>query len=138
VIPLMTPVDKRNFYLSLSILEGQRLASVAGFSAPSQEVQESEIMDTIRKWLILTALGVFENIKDCAELMMEVVKVGNYLSDEELDSTETALVSFGMALIAHLVDSDMLSLVCESDELEMDPATAKSFIAMLNNLTEDD
>jgi hypothetical protein len=134
----MTPVDKRNFYLSLSILEGQRLASVAGFSAPSQEVQESEIMDTIRKWLILTALGVFENIKDCAELMMEVVKVGNYLSDEELDSTETALVSFGMALIAHLVDSDMLSLVCESDELEMDPATAKSFIAMLNNLTEDD
>ena len=138
MIPLMTPVDKRNFYLSLSILEGQRLASVAGFSAPSQEVQESEIMDTIRKWLILTALGVFENIKDCAELMMEVVKVGNYLSDEELDSTETALVSFGMALIAHLVDSDMLSLVCESDELEMDPATAKSFIAMLNNLTEDD
>lgn len=138
MIPLMTPVDKRNFYLSLSILEGQRLASVAGFSAPSQEVQESEIMDIIRKWLILTALGIFENIKDCAELMMEVVKVGNYLSDEELDSTETALVSFGMALIAHLVDSDMLSLVSESDELEMDPATAKSFIAMLNNLTEDD
>jgi hypothetical protein len=85
-------------------LEGQRLASVAGFSAPSQEVQESEIMDTIRKWLILTALGIFENIKDCSELMMEVVKVGDYLSDEELDSTETALVSFGMALISHLID----------------------------------
>jgi hypothetical protein len=138
VTPLMTPVDKRNFYLALSILEGQRIASAAGFSAPSQEVQESEIMDTIRKWLILTALGIFENIKDCAELMMEVVKSTNDLTDEELDSTETALVSFGMGLIAHLVDSDMLSLVSESDELEMDPKAAQSFIMMLRNMTEDD
>ena len=41
----MTPVDKRNFYLALSILEGQKLASTAGFSVPSGDVQESEIMD---------------------------------------------------------------------------------------------
>ena len=138
MIPTMTPVDKRNFYLALSILEGQRIASSAGFSAPSQEVQESEILDTIRKWLILTALGVFENIKDCASLMMEVVKIDNSLSAEELDSTETALVSFGMGLITHLVDSELLSLVSDTEEIEMDPHSAQEFIAMLQGLKEED
>lgn len=138
MIPTMTPVDKRNFYLALSILEGQRIASSAGFSAPSQEVQESEILDTIRKWLILTALGVFENIKDCASLMMEVVKIDNSLSAEELDSTETALVSFGMGLITHLVDSELLSLVSDTEEIEMDPHSAQEFIAMLQGFKEED
>lgn len=136
--PTMTPVDKRNFYLALSILEGQKIASTAGFSAPSQEVQESEIMDTIRKWLILTALGIFENVKDCASLMMEVVKLADNLTDSELQSTEDALVSFGMGLVAHLVDSELLSLVSDSDEIEMDPYAAKDFIDMLQGLKEED
>lgn len=138
MISTMTPVDKRNFYLALSILEGQRIASSAGFSAPSQEVQESEIMDTVRKWLILTALGVFESIKECAELMMEVIKIDNSLTKEELESTETALVSFGMGLVAHLVDSDLLSLVSEDTELEMSPRAASEFIAMLKSFKEED
>lgn len=136
--PTMTPVDKRNFYLALSILEGQKIASTAGFSAPSQEVQESEIMDTIRKWLILTALGIFENVKDCASLMMEVVKLADNLTDSELQSTEDALVSFGMGLVAHLVDSELLSLVSDSEDLEMDPHSAKDFIDMLQGLKEED
>lgn len=138
MISCMTPVDKRNFYLALSIVEGQRIASSAGFSIPSQDVQESEIMDTMRKWLILTALGVYDNVKECAALMMEVVKLTNDFSDEEYESTQNVLISFGMGLVSHMVDSDMLSLVSETEEIEMDSRAAKSFIEMLQNLTEDE
>lgn len=134
----MTPVDKRNFYLALSIVEGQRIASSAGFSSPSQEVQESEIMDNIRKWLILTSLGVLENIKDCASLMMEVVNLDSSLSEKELESTETALISFGMGLVTHLIDSDLLTLVNDSDEIEMDSRATRDFIDMLQGLKEED
>lgn len=138
MISCMTPVDKRNFYLALSIVEGQRIASSAGFSIPSQDVQESEIMDTMRKWLILTALGVYDNVKECATLMMEVVKLTNDFTDDEYESTENVLVSFGMGLVSHMVDADMLSLVSDTEEIEMDPRAAKSFIEMLQNLSEDE
>lgn len=138
MIAYMTPVDKRNFYLAMSIVEGQHIASSAGFSIPSQEVQESEILDTMRKWLILTALGVFDSVKECASLMMEVVKLTNDFTDEEHDSTENVLVSFGMGLISHLVDADMLSLISDSDEIEMDAKSARNFIDMLHNLVEDE
>ncbi len=136
--PTMTPVDKRNFYLSLSIIEGQKIASTAGFFAPSQEVQESEIMDNIHKWLILTALGIFENVKDCASLMMEVVKLDNGLSDFELQSTENALISFGMGLVAHLVDTELLTLASDFEEVEMNTQAAKEFIDMLQGRKEED
>lgn len=106
----MSPVDKRNFYLALSILEGQKIASSAGFAVPSQEVQESEIMDTISRWLVLTNLGIFKTIQDCSDWMMEVVKIHNELSDEDLENTKNVIMSFGMALISHLVDNDLLIL----------------------------
>ena len=106
----VTPVDKRNFYLSLSIMEGQKIASSAGFSVPSPEVQESEIMDTISKWVVLTGLGIFETVQNCTEWMMEVVKVHNDLDEEDLENTKNVIQSFGMALISHLVDNEQLIL----------------------------
>jgi hypothetical protein len=106
----MSPIDKRNFYLSLSIMEGQKIASNAGFAVPSAEVQESEIVDTISKWVILTGLGIFDNVKQCSDWMLEVVKVHNDLDDDELESTQNVLMSFGMSLISHLVDNELLEL----------------------------
>lgn len=106
----MSPVDKRNFYLSLSIMEGQKIASNAGFAVPSAEVQESEIVDTISKWVILTGLGIFDNVKQCSDWMIEVVKVHNNLNSDEVESTQNVLMSFGMSLISHLVDNDLLEL----------------------------
>jgi len=105
-----TPVDKRNFYLSLSIMEGQKIASSAGFSVPSPEVQESEIMDTISKWVVLTGLGIFETVQNCTDWMMEVVRIHNDLDDEDAESTKNVIQSFGMALVSHLIDNEQLLL----------------------------
>lgn len=134
----MTPVDKRNFYLALSILEGQRIASTAGFSSPSEEVQESEIMDVIRKWLVLTSIGVFDNVKECTEWMLDVVKTSNDLTDAEIENTRNVLVSFGMGLVSHLVDSDVLSLPTEDEIPVMSPETATTFITLLTVVSEED
>lgn len=95
-------------------------------------------MDNIRKWLILTSLGVLENIKDCASLMLGVVNLDSSLSEKELESTETALISFGMGLVTHLIDSDLLMLVNDSDEIEMDSRATRDFIDMLQGLKEED
>lgn len=133
----MTPVDKRNFYLALSILEGQKLASTAGFSVPSGDVQESEIMDIIRKWLVLTAIGVFDNVKECSDWMMEIVKVHQDLTEDELERTKDVLVSFGMGLISHLIDGDILCLPEQIDEIEMSKESAAQFISFMTTTMEE-
>jgi len=126
-----TPIDKRNFYLSLSIAEGQKIASSAGFSVPSTEVQENEIMDIINKWVVLASMGIFETTKNCSEWMLEVVKVHNELTDSELENTKNVILSFGMALVSHLVDNDML-LLPEQNEGKI---VADNSYAIFNFLT---
>jgi hypothetical protein len=131
-----TPVDKRNFYLALSILEGQKIASSAGFSVPSQEVQESEIMDTIGRWLVLTNLGIFQTIQDCSDWMMEVVKIHNDLDDEDVENTKNVILSFGMALVSHLVDNDLLVLP-ETSPHEVDTTRNSAIFNLLTFIISD-
>jgi len=132
-----SPVDKRNFYLALSIMEGQRIASSAGFSVPSQEVQESEIMDTISRWLILTNLGIFQTVQDCTDWMMEVVKLHNDLDDEDIENTKNVILSFGMALVSHLVDNELVVLP-ESAPREVDTTQGSAIFNLLTFIITDD
>lgn len=132
-----SPVDKRNFYLALSILEGQKIASSAGFAVPSQEVQESEIMDTISRWLILTNLGIFQTIQDCSDWMMEVVKIHNDLDDDDLENTKNVILSFGMALVSHLVDNEFL-LLPEEPAKDIDTSKGSAIFNLLTFIITDE
>jgi hypothetical protein len=132
-----SPVDKRNFYLALSIIEGQRIASSAGFSVPSEEVQQSEIMDTISRWLVLTNLGIFDTVHSCADWMMDVVKIHNDLDQEDLDNTKNVIMSFGMALISHLVDNDLL-LLPEKSNYETDTIKRSAIFNLLTFIVDED
>ena len=132
-----SPVDKRNFYLAPSIMEGQRIASSAGFSVPSQEVQESEIMDTISRWLILTNLGIFQTVQDCTDWMMEVVKLHNDLDDEDIENTKNVILSFGMALVSHLVDNELVVLP-EAAPREVDTTQGSAIFNLLTFIITDD
>jgi len=133
----MSPIDKRNFYLSLSIMEGQKIASNAGFSVPSAEVQESEIVDTISKWVILTGLGIFDNVKQCSDWMLEVVKVHNNLNDDEIESTQNVLMSFGMSLVSHLVDNELLELP-ETNHAPVSDLNRETLLNLLSFTTDSD
>jgi hypothetical protein len=131
------PVDRRNFYLALSIVEGQKIASSAGFSVPSEEVQQSEIMDTISKWLVLTNLGIFDTIHRCSDWMMDVVKLHNDLDKEDIVNTKNVMMSFAMALISHLVDNDMLILPEKSD-YEQDTIKRSAIFNLLTFIVDED
>lgn len=103
-----SPVEQRNFYLTLSILEGQRLAHSAGFSVPSVEVQESELLDTIQKWLVLSTIGALDGVKECSDWMMDMLEESNEWDEEDLDNTKNIISSFGVGLISHLIDNEVL------------------------------
>lgn len=132
-----SPVDKRNFYLALSIMEGQKIASSAGFAVPSTEVQESEIMDTISRWLILTNLGIFQTIQDCSDWMMEVVQLHNDLDEDDLENTKNVIMSFGMALMSHLVDNEMV-LLPEEPTTDVDTSKGSAIFNLLTFIITDD
>lgn len=108
-----SPVEQRNFYLNLSVLEGQRLAHSAGFSVPSEDVQKSEILDTVQKWILLAGTGTLEAIKECSTWMTDVLEDLNDLSTEEISNTRDIITSFGVGLVSHLIDNEILILNTE-------------------------
>jgi len=82
-----SPVEERNFYLTLSILEGQKLAHAAGFSVPSAEVQEHEIMDIMQKWFTLSHAGILDSVKECANWMVNILRDTSDLDEDTIVST---------------------------------------------------
>jgi hypothetical protein len=138
MIMASSPVEERNFYLTLSILEGQKLAHAAGFSVPSPDVQEHEIIDTMQKWFILSNTGVLHHLKECASWMITVLRENNDFDEVTLKATENIITSFAVATIAHLVDQDIISI---DEALTPDPAmtkTMESLVEMMLSAALDD
>ncbi len=105
-----SPVEERNFYLTLSILEGQRLAQSVGFSVPSTEVQEHEIIDTMQKWFVLSTSGILDIIKECSSWMIQLLREHNNFDEKTLANTQNIITSFGVGMVAHLIDQEVLSI----------------------------
>lgn len=103
-----SPVEQRNFYLTLSVLEGQKLAHSAGFSVPSEEVQRNEISDIFQKWLVLAGIGALDATKECASWMISMLSEFNDWDDAEAENTKKIITSFGIGLLSHLIDSEIL------------------------------
>lgn len=123
-----SPVEERNFYLTLSILEGQKLAHAAGFSVPSAEVQEHEIMDIMQKWFTLSHAGILDSVKECANWMVNILRDTSDLDEDTIVSTENIITAFGIAAIAHLIDQEMLSIV---EPEKYDPSLVETNIVSL-------
>ena len=114
-----TPVDKRNFYLSLSVADGQALANSVGFAIPSLEVQKHELIDTVQKWITLAALGIVDQVRECTSWMAEAIVQFQDLSEEELNNTKSVLTCYSIALLSYLIDNDYVSLgIQENGELD--------------------
>ena len=102
-----SPVEQRNFYLTLSVLEGQKLAHAAGFSVPSEEVQQSEVLDIINAWLTLAGVGALEAIKECSNWMISMLSDFNDWTNAEQENTKNIVTSFGVGLISHLLNNEI-------------------------------
>jgi hypothetical protein len=117
-------IDKRNFFLSLSVIEGQRLAHFAGFSLPSEEVQQSEVLDVINKHLILSASGMLEIIKECVEWTLSITD--SELTAEERVRTKEIMAAYSVALLSRLLDSNAVHI--DPDLLESPKGDVQGFI----------
>lgn len=113
---MMSAIDKRNFFLTMSALDGQRLAHVAGFAIPSEEVQQSEVLDVVRKWIIITSSGILDTIVECLDWTLEIVNSDGELSSEEVERTREVITSYSVAMVARLLDTHTIAL--DYDALE--------------------
>lgn len=138
MIMASNPVEERNFYLTLSILEGQKLAHAAGFSVPSPDVQEHEIIDTMQKWFVLSNTGVLHHLKECASWMITVLRENNDFDEATLKATENIITSFGVATIAHLIDQDIISIDETAVDSSVTEKTMESLVGLMLAAALDD
>lgn len=113
----MSAIDKRMYYLMLSPSLGQDFAHEAGFSMPSEEVQEIETYDVIARWALLTTTGLLEEVLQCSDWFCELKSVHD-LAEDIKDEFHRTLVSHGVALINKLLDSEKVILMVEQESLE--------------------
>jgi hypothetical protein len=110
-------LDKRNFYLYLSVPDGQALASITGFHVPSEEVRRREVLEVMSKWSLLIGNGSAASVEQCSHWLMAVTKMFNDMSDEATEVTRQVMVSFAIATLIHLLDKGMVAFVDNEKEL---------------------
>jgi hypothetical protein len=98
------------YYLMLSPADGQSFAFDAGFSMPSEEVQEAETYDVISRWALLTSAGVLEDAIETADWLLDL-EAFDEVPTEMLDHFKKLLIAHGMGLINRLLDSDKTALI---------------------------
>mgnify|MGYP003344121777 CR=1 FL=1 len=82
----------------LSVLQGQQVAADAGFATPSEEVQQSELMEVLKKWLILSSVGILDAIEKCATLVVDVTK--DEFDSDKADETRDTLARWWCSSIS--------------------------------------
>ena len=137
-----SPVEQRNFYLTLSVLEGQKLAHAAGFSIPSEDVQQSEVIDIINRWLVLSGIGALEAVKECSTWMISMLSDFNDWTPAEQENTKNIITSFGVGLISHLLENEILLLNEELIGTANIKSNFRDFLGLLmfsiEDMTEED
>ncbi len=106
----MSAIDKRMYYLMLSPADGQTFAYDAGFSSPSEDVQEAETYDVISRWALLTSSGVLEDVIETADWLLDL-EAFDVVSEEMREQFKKLLIAHGMGLMNKLLDTDKVALI---------------------------
>lgn len=118
----MNNVDKRNFFLMLSIAEGQDYASTMGFPPPSEDVREAELGDIMSRWGVFVATEVFSEIVEGSEWFADFLEKADKLVSPK-DEIASVLTVFGMSLVNKLAESEKIIIMLDDvmfDSEEMD------------------
>jgi hypothetical protein len=109
-------VDKRLFYLMLSIGQGQEFANFMGFSNPSNDVEQAEIFDVASRWALFVNQGILESIDESANWVLEFLEK----SDKLVNPKEEILplfVAYGVSLLNKMLESGNVSIVIDESAL---------------------
>jgi hypothetical protein len=113
-------LDRRNFCLALSILEGQQIAHASGFSVPSEDVQQHEVLEIVAKWMLLSSNGTLEQVLKCTNWFVDITNLFNDMDEEQKEAMSMAVSSFGAALIIHMLDNSYLEFIHKHDYVTLD------------------
>lgn len=104
------PIHKRNFLLMLSPAEGQKISEQAGFSPPSEDVQEAETFDVVTNWITLAAAGAMVEIGNTADWITEYIAYKYSLEGPDLEDIRTAYYTYAVALLSYLLQIGVIDL----------------------------
>ena len=117
----MQEIEQRNFYLMLSVPDGQDYASTMGFSPPSEDVREVEYADVLSRWGVFIATDIYNEILEGANWFADLLEKSDKLVSPK-DELTAILTVFGMAAVNKLADSEriliMLDNLMEGDDDE--------------------
>ncbi len=106
----MSKIDKRNFYLMMSAVEGQQFAVDMGFAPPSEDVEEIEIEDILTRWAVFLHYGLLQEIEQSSKWFTQFMKkTGKIDSDEH--EFRSLLTVYGVAMLNKIMDSEKLAFV---------------------------
>lgn len=109
-------VDKRLFYLMLSIGQGQGFANFMGFSNPSSDVEQAEVFDIASRWALFVNQGILESIEESANWILDFLEKSDKLVNER-DDIMPFFVAYGVSLVNKMLESGNLSIVIDEDAL---------------------
>lgn len=101
----MNAIDKRMFYLMLSVQEGQYYAQSMGFPPPSEEVQEIEQVDILTRWGVFVATEMYNEIVEATDWFADFLEHFDKLGSNSEEFRDIMAV-FGVALTNKLIDSE--------------------------------
>lgn len=110
----MEDIDKRMFYLMLSPTDGQKYAEIMGFSPPSIEVQELEIIDMLLRWSFLVNSGVMDCVAEASDWFLDLIEEEGSLALPH-DAFRTVLTSFSTALLNTLMDNELIGVLIDNE-----------------------
>lgn len=106
----MSSIDKRNFYLMMSAVEGQQFAADMGFSPPSEDVQEIEREDILTRWAVFLHYGLLEEIEQSSTWFTELLQKTGKIDTDEKEFT-SLLTIYGIAMLNKIMDAEKLAFV---------------------------
>ena len=106
----MTSVDRRNFYLMMSAVEGQQFAIDMGFVPPSEDIAEIEMEEVLTRWAVFLHYGLLKEIEQSSKWFTQFLK-----KTKKIDSNEqefrSLLTVYGVAMLNKIMDSEKLAFV---------------------------
>ena len=109
-------VDRRLFYLMLSIGQGQGFANFMGFSHPSEDVEQAEVFDVASRWALFVNQGILEDIEESANWVLDFLEKGDKLVNPKEDVLPF-FVSYGVSMLNKMLESGHISIVIDEDAL---------------------
>lgn len=109
-------LDKRLFYLMLSIGQGQEFANYMGFSNPSDDVQQAEIFDIASRWALFVNQGILDSIEESANWILDLLEKTDKLVNPKEDVIPF-FVAFGVSLLNKMLEGGNISLILDEEAL---------------------